>query len=428
MASTKLVRRRDLLTAAAVVCGAAAAHTNAQWAQWGGPNRNFAVETSGLADKWPDEGPKRLWHRTLGSGFSSIVADDGMLFTMYRKRKTDSYEYTVSLDAATGKTLWQKRHLAAVPAATADYGKEFTGPNATPLIAGDRLFTLGRNAALHCYQKTDGTILWKHELRKDFGAQLETCGYSCSPVAYGNTILVPLGRTEDDKREGNSLIAFDQETGDVVWRNQAFRICHSSPILINVQGEDQYVLCTTAGVIGVNPRDGELLWEHSIPEEQFAGVFATPIWNGQNTLYVASREWGYGIGLTGSEGKTTAEQVWASRKVPLGMGTPVLIGEMVVGSKRGPGIETPLMAVDMLTGKRLWLKRSFPMAVSVGGAEKLIILDHTGRLGLATATRDGLTIHTQSQITEKWSFTVPTLVGKTLYVRDEKQIMALDLG
>jgi hypothetical protein len=54
------------------------------WLQWGGPRRNFTVETSGLASKWPAGGPKKLWERALGEGHSSIVADGGRLFTMYR--------------------------------------------------------------------------------------------------------------------------------------------------------------------------------------------------------------------------------------------------------------------------------------------------------------------------------------------------------
>ena len=43
------------------------------WPQWGGPNRDFTVETGGLADKWPEDGPRSLWHRELGSGYSAMV-------------------------------------------------------------------------------------------------------------------------------------------------------------------------------------------------------------------------------------------------------------------------------------------------------------------------------------------------------------------
>ena len=68
------------------------------------------------------------------------------------------------------------------------------------------------------------------------------------------------------------------------------------------------------------------------------------------------------------------------------------------------------------------------MSIPVGDAAKLILLDADGQLTLATATQDGLVSHAQSQLTQQFSFTAPTLVGTNLYVRDEKHIMALDLG
>ena len=35
------------------------------WPQWGGPQRNFIVNATGLAATWPAAGPKRLWSRAL---------------------------------------------------------------------------------------------------------------------------------------------------------------------------------------------------------------------------------------------------------------------------------------------------------------------------------------------------------------------------
>src|SRR5947208_1566586 len=55
----------------------------AQWPQWGGPNRDFKVDSPPLADTWPTDGPRKLWTRPLGEGFSGIVLSDGRLFTMY---------------------------------------------------------------------------------------------------------------------------------------------------------------------------------------------------------------------------------------------------------------------------------------------------------------------------------------------------------
>lgn len=400
------------------------------WPQWGGPNRDFTVETGGLADKWPEDGPRSLWHRELGSGYSAIVVDDGRLFTMYRKNKKDSYEYTIALDAATGATIWQKQTMAAVPPETPDYGHDYSGPNSTPLIVGDRLFAVGRNAMLHCHKKTDGTVLWKHDLRKEFGAETQVCGYSPGPLAFGDTIILPMGRAEGDEREGSSLVAFDQASGDVVWRRHTFRIEHSSPILITFGGKQQLVQCTRRALIGVDPANGDLLWEYEYPDaDQFKGIFATPVWNGKDVVMFSSRKTGVAVKLSAEKGRTTAAMLWSSDDAALGLATPVLIGNMLVGPQRpARDFDTEIVGVDIHSGNGLWAGGTFPSPVVIGSTRKLVILDQQGLLSLATATRKGLKIHSRQQVTESFSFTPPTLVGNTLYVRDEKQIMALDLG
>ena len=76
------------------------------WLQWGGPNRDFKVDATGLADEWPDDGPRKIWHRKLGTGYSAIVSDGAVLYTMYRTRKRDAYEYTIALDAAARAHAW----------------------------------------------------------------------------------------------------------------------------------------------------------------------------------------------------------------------------------------------------------------------------------------------------------------------------------
>src|SRR5205085_6979644 len=72
------------------------------WPQWGGPQRNFMVDAKGLAETWPADGPKRLWSRELGEGHSSVVAEQGRLYTMYSRSEQ---EFVIALDAANGKTV-----------------------------------------------------------------------------------------------------------------------------------------------------------------------------------------------------------------------------------------------------------------------------------------------------------------------------------
>src|ERR1041384_8097175 len=88
----------------------AALAKSADWSQWGGPRRNFTSETKGLATAWPATGPRRLWQRELGEGYSAIAVEHGMLFTMYRK---GDHEVAIALDATTGKTVWDYSYAAS---------------------------------------------------------------------------------------------------------------------------------------------------------------------------------------------------------------------------------------------------------------------------------------------------------------------------
>ena len=51
MISIRSVQTAGTILAAHIALAILASETRAQWSQWGGPNRDFTVETSGLADE-----------------------------------------------------------------------------------------------------------------------------------------------------------------------------------------------------------------------------------------------------------------------------------------------------------------------------------------------------------------------------------------
>lgn len=64
----------------------------------------------------------------------------------------------------------------------------------------------------------------------------------------------------------------------------------------------------------------------------------------------------------------------------------------------------------------------------LSAAECLDWVDENGVLSLAEATPEALVVKAQAKLLDRYAWSVPTLVGQTLYVRDEGQIMAVDLG
>jgi hypothetical protein len=88
----------------------------------------------------------------------------------------------------------------------------------------------------------------------------------------------------------------------------------------------------------------------------------------------------------------------------------------------------PLAAIDVPSGRILWQSREFAKGSFVWADGKMILVDRDGYLGLAAATPEGLKVHAKALMLSPNAWTLPTLVGTRLYLRDRKVIMALDLG
>lgn len=401
------------------------------WRQWGGPNRNFIVPSGSLADQWPEAGPPVLWSRPLGTGHSAILAEDGRLYTMYRagngrakQGPWESEETVVAMDAATGKTLWEHKY----PSRREDFSFG-AGPHSTPLLVGDRLFTIGTNKQLFAFDKKSGKILWSHDLIKEFGSPellirpVVKTGYGCSPIAYRDTIICSAGGP------GQSVMAFRQSDGAVVWKNGDFLTSEAPPIMIEMASRLQLVIFGGGTVNGMDPATGRILW--STPHDPGNDLnCSTPLWGPDNILFVSSayRAGSRAIQLTLNGGNTHADELWFTNRVRFMFLNAVRLGDYVYGTTGdfGPAF---LTALNIKTGQSAWQHRGFGRASIVYADGKAIIMDEDGDLALAKLAPDGVTILSETKkVFDTVSWTVPTLVGKTLYARDREKIVALDLG
>jgi hypothetical protein len=153
-----------------------------------------------------------------------------------------------------------------------------------------------------------------------------------------------------------------------------------------------------------------------------------PVWGEDNLLFTSS---GYDGGsrvvkLTKNGSKTSVEPVWANKLMRIHFGNAIRIGDYVYASSGDFG-PAPFTAVDIRTGQVIWRNRGVGRATGVLADQRFILLDEDGNLALATPTPEGLTINSKIQLLTNSAWTVPSLAGTTLYVRDRKTLMALDL-
>jgi outer membrane protein assembly factor BamB len=375
-----------------------------------------------------------VWSRPLGEGYSAIVVDGGTLFTMYRPVKgvvatvlskltggSDSDpEVVAALDAATGATRWEHSYPAPILAAmNVEYGP---GPHATPLVAGDLVIAVGGTGKMHALDKRTGRVVWAHDLYGEYGGTVQGRGYSCSPLAYGDTVIVSVGG------RGQALMAFRLKDGSVAWKAGDYPVSPSSPLVIDVDGQPQVVFFHADGVVGVSPQDGTTLWSHP-HQTQYGLNISVPVWGAGNVLFLSSA---YGSGsrglqLTQAGGRTTVKELWSNPKMRVHMGNAVRIGDLVYGSSGdfGPAFVT---AINPRTGTIAWQERGLARACPVAADGRLVLLDEDGTLALAAPSAQGLNVQSRAPVLSRTAWTVPTLVGTRLYLRDRATIKALDLG
>jgi outer membrane protein assembly factor BamB len=426
-----MIRPRILLAiaiAAALVepRGRVRAANRSDWTQWGGPTRNFMVESTGLASSWPPGGPKKLWTRPLGEGHSSILVEGVRLYTMYRPAgmlsavRRSQEEVITALDASTGKTIWEYKYAA--PTDGVDFSQG-AGPHSTPLIVGNRLYATSSRRELFALDKTTGKLLWSHDFIKEYGAPSPGRGYTCSPLLYNGTIIVTLGGRDQ------AVAAFNQQSGALVWKGGNGETSPASPILIDVDGQPELVLFGGDAVIGMNPSNGATLW--SRPHKTDWGLnISTPVWSPSDHLLFVSAAYSTGsraLELRRFEGKTQVAEKWFSNRMRVHIGTVIRLGDYAYGASGdfGPSF---LSAVDMRSGKIVWQDRSFSRAQLLYADGKAILLDEDGNLGLVTLSPTGMKVLARAPVLQNLAWTPPTLAGTTLYVRDRKTIAAFNLG
>ena len=212
---------------------------------------------------WPILGLPRAHGRFGAAHWAKVTrvspSDAGKLYTMYRVSAAQAgskfdREVIVALDAQTGKTLWEDPYDAPFePGMKMENGP---GPHVTPLVVGNQIYTVGITGKFYCKDKNTGKTLWYHDLMKEYRAPRRDRGYSCSPVAYKQTVILPVGGT------GQALMAFNQKDGSVAWKQHDLASSPSSPLIINVDGQDQLVAFLGDVIAGFDPNNGTLLWSH----------------------------------------------------------------------------------------------------------------------------------------------------------------------
>ena len=392
-----------LLSAAYAALGQGAAN----WPQWRGPNRDGISKETGLLKQWPAEGPPLVWKTSgAGNGYSSFSIANGKLYTMGLR---GDREFVVAFDLATGKEAWATAHGSKFSNDRGD------GPRGTPTIDGDRLYALGGNGDLSALDVRTGKVVWSKNVLREFGGSNITWGISESPLVLGDKVLVNAGA------RGASIVALNKANGSVIWKSQNDEPGYSSAVPLELNGTTQVVFFTAERAVGLDVRDGKLLWEYGRPSNNVANV-ATPIVRA-NRVFISS-DYGTGGGVVEIKPDNKTQEIYFTKDMRNHHSSSVLIGDHLYGFS-----SSILTAMKFDTGEIAWRDRSVGKGSLVFADGHLYCLSEQGVVGLVEASPTGYKEKGRFRIQQgslpTWAH--PVVAGGRLYLRDQDTIYAYDV-
>jgi len=389
----------------------------ADWPQFLGLNRNGISSETGLLDAWPDGGPEEVWRVPGGVGMSAVAVSGGTACTLVQ---TDGQQFLLALDAKTGKQKWR---TAIVPEFRNQMGN---GPRATPAIADGAAFVFTGDGTLARVNLATGDLTWKVPTFGRFPGKVADYGMACSPVIWGDAVIVTIGATEA------TVGAFDLKTGETRWTfGERETAGYSSPAVLKVGGKEQLVAFTGASVYGIS-KTGQRLWFYPYRTDYDCNI-ATPLLVDGKVFVSAGENHGSTLlSLIAVADRFRPSVAWEST----GTGsvlrnewqTSIYLDDYLYGFDNvgSAGPVTHLTCVDPKTGKVAWQEARFGKGNLISADGKLFMSTMKGELVVAKASPEGYQEIGRQQVIET-TRQAPSLSNGLLYLRDDAEIVCLNV-
>src|SRR5438132_1364474 len=245
-------------------------------------------------------------------------------------------------------------------------------------------------------------VLWRADL---------TGGYSSMVVASGRLFT----QTKDKKED--LVICFDALTGKRLWEHRYAcdytqypsldkRFLTGPKATPTVDGNYVYAMGNTGLLQCFDVKSGKLVWERDL-------------------LRLAGRscpDYGYCGVLLRLEPEGDPEVVWKNKAMQNHFSTSVLYEGHLYGFSADR-----LRCVEFKTGDVKWDKPGLGKGSLLVAGGQLIALGEHGTLVLAQATPKAYAEAARWQALDGICWSVPVLANGTLYLRNEKQVLAVDL-
>jgi outer membrane protein assembly factor BamB len=222
------------------------------WPGFRGPDRDGVVAGLRIATDWQAAPPQRVWRRRVGPAWSSVAVVGDRLYTQEQRGES---EVVLCTEAATGREVWSHKDATRFFENVSG-----AGPRATPTFSDGRVYALGASGTLNCLDAASGALQWSRDIAAESGAGVPLWGFCSSPLVRKGVVMVHAGGTGD-----KGLLAYDAASGKPAWSVAAGHTSYTSPQPVVLDGEEQVLFFSDAGLVAVDPGSGAVLWLHAVP-------------------------------------------------------------------------------------------------------------------------------------------------------------------
>jgi outer membrane protein assembly factor BamB len=372
---------------------------------------------SGVApdDDWPTRwdiksGEGIIWKSAvpLPGNSSPVVWGDRLFLTGGSRQVRQVFCY----DTANGRLLWQCDVPGTAPGElTVNDETGYASP--TPATDGRRVYVAFATGDLVAFDFA-GNPAWARSL----GAPKSAYGHAASLRVHGNRLLVQLD--QGTEREGLSrLVALDTATGQTAWEvKRPVPNSWSSPIIAEVNGQEQVIACGDPWVIAYSPADGRELWRADCLK---GDVAPSPVL-ADGVVYAAVEGRGTSAIRADGQGDVTKSHVrWSVED-----GAPDAPSPLVVGGSAFLLAGSRLTCLDAQSSNKRWemdVDGLFMASPSAAG-KYLYLFDANGKAFVvepgATESKVVFTTAMGDRISAS-----PAFQGGRLFVRGEKELFCI---
>ena len=337
----------------------------ADFPQFLGPQRSAVLNEPRLVPDWKANPPRLQWKQPIGAAWSGFAVMGGRALTQEQRGEE---ELVTCYEASTGRLLWSHSDPAHFQRTIAG-----EGPRCTPTIVGNRVYTLGALGHLNCLDIESGQRLWRRNIASDAGANVPDWGFSGSPLVITGRVHVSAGGKPE-----KSMLAYDSETGYLVWAAGNSSISYSSPFVATLADVPQILMFNSKRVTSHDLASGRVLWEYPWGVGQPHVAMPVPV--GTNRVVFSS---GYGVGSElleispGASNSLAAHRVWRSNRMKAKFSNLVAREGFLYGLDDGV-----LACIDLRDGSLRWKEGRYGHGQGLLMGDLYLLMAESGELVL----------------------------------------------